>query len=83
MNVNYLVGILNHLKLGSLASNCWFPKAMRFVLSEFKSKNFKHQWCSLQLDNHVSWKKIEAKCSQHKIVLNSFLEQRVSPVCKY
>lgn len=40
MNVNYLVGILNHLKLGSLASNCWLPKAMRFVLSEFKSKNF-------------------------------------------
>lgn len=39
MNVNYLVGILNHLKLGSLASNCWLPKAMRFVLSEFKSKN--------------------------------------------
>lgn len=66
MNVNYLVGILNHLKLGSLASNCWLPKAMR-----------------LQLDNHVSWKKIEVKCSQHKIVLNSFLEQRVSPVCIY
>lgn len=39
MNVNYLVGILNHLKLGSLTSNCWLPKAMRFVLSEFKSKN--------------------------------------------
>lgn len=39
MNVNYLVGILNHLKLGSLASNCWLPKAMRFVLSEVKSKN--------------------------------------------
>lgn len=39
MNVNYLVGILNHLKLGSLASSCWLPKAMRFVLSEFKSKN--------------------------------------------
>lgn len=39
MNVNYLVGIFNYLKLGSLVSNCWFLKVMRFVFLEFKSKN--------------------------------------------